>query len=158
MAKIRTRCNRPVSCPISGDPQQMKQNMLPTIKDVLKHYLWVEIEEEALGTNRNEITGNVISKVAKSLTLIWKRTKIPIVGSFQIMKMICHYRDTRRKILKTPKKLRETVAKKAQFEYFCKACTKMFDIAACKCSNLFECSCVKTKKVSYNVLINSLLV
>lgn len=135
-------------CPIFGMPSKMRETVLPTHDDMMKHYLCVRNELKTTQNGKDPSVKDVAEQVTSDLKALWARASIPCISDKKILEKVRAYHDKYRSILK-PYKERKTNAKyAAKLEMFAEeARSKLFDISACKCSDWMKCRCSKKKKV-----------
>ena len=63
-------------CPLLGDPQLLKENTLPTVKDVLIHYLQLY---STFKLDKNKLHG-LATKVIDDVLHIWESSSLAIIS------------------------------------------------------------------------------
>lgn len=136
MGKVKTRCE--INCPLLGAPAKIPTNVLPTIKDVIRHLL--------LTAKKNLQQKPDKKNVAKILEDVWIKASIPMVSQFRIIQMMDTYLTTRKALLKVNKK-KTTESAQLKAKQFVESCDLIFDIATCKCQHFDKCVCKREDKV-----------
>lgn len=133
-------------CPIFGPPKDLPVSKLPTYEDVLR-CCFNEHYNITLKTNKTFSFSEVVSIVAPKVKALYDKASIPTVTNYRIIQLIISYHDSYRKLMKSFKrdKEKETFQKKVA-EFKAKALF-LFDIAACKCTMTYSCSCQKVPEV-----------
>lgn len=90
--KIR---NRP--CPVIGVKKQLSEIVLPTVKDVLQHFIYIREESASTFTMSDK---NVFKKVSKDVKLIWQKASIPSVTIIRIETLLNGFINSYRKLKK----------------------------------------------------------
>lgn len=112
-------------CHIIGDKRQLKRNVLPTIEDVLKHYLWLDKIK------------NPFDMIVANILEIWHLSSIQTVSKDRIMYILKYNVKKYKSLLKNSKKSYHE--KRANI--FKNNIKKLFDISACKCIKICICKC-----------------
>lgn len=86
--------------------------------------------------------------VASDLLMLWESASIPAISKNRIIAMLQNNYDNQRKLLKSQNSKK---IKRESFENnmqkFKEECKRLFDISACKCPSLKNCTCVAERKV-----------
>jgi len=144
LSKINTRNEQ--KCPVFGYSCKLPTNVLPTYRDMMKHYNYIK---QNIKTERpKELTVTEIAEtVAADVKSLWQKASIPIVSHTRILKLIRCAHDEYRNIMKPYK------GRKSDGKYLLKLRTyaeksteTLFDIAACKCVP-GSCKCPKQNKI-----------
>jgi hypothetical protein len=151
--KIMPRKTRRANqCIILGFPKKLSSIVLPTKKDVLLYYLFVEHELQETLINKNEIGRKTTEIVSQEIKKIWEKASIPTVSSQQICSTVQKLYLQRTKLLKTGKKRRNTPGFVVKMDNFKNNCETLFEIATCRCLELQSCYCSLVYKVSIYIL------
>lgn len=126
-------------CPVFGTPIQLKETVLPTYADVMKHYLWVRNQLLWKGNKKDPSIKDISEIVSHDVARIWKKASIPVVSEQEIIRLIKKFNEKYKNIKKISKS-RKT-AEKAKNDFFNHANSTLFDISACKCLNYEQCKC-----------------
>lgn len=130
-------------CPIFGDVCDLKDNILPSYEDVVKFYEWTRHKLKHERETKKEPTYKEIEAiVVPKLIEIWVRSSIPTVEPKRVKVMLQTYHLKCKNLLKSHPKIPENKMK--EFRLRSKV---LFDIAACKCRDLLQCTCPKNKKI-----------
>lgn len=122
------------SCPVFGGPENLKDNVLPTYKDIIKGYLWVRNDLMWLSNGKDPSVKDICEIIANDVIKLWNKASIPIISRKQIISRLTHYYHK----YKQMKKYR--VAKN-KTEFYEDATRNLFDIATCKCIWAEFCKC-----------------
>lgn len=145
MEVVRTR-STVKKCPLLGAPYEIPDTMLPTIKDVLCHILY--IENQMINQPRP-----CFNTVALRVEEIWLKASIPSISHQRVLFYIRKHYNSRRLILKTcQSSAAETLAFNVKKTDFIDSCNSLMDITACKCKDFTCCNCPKERKVKHNLI------
>ncbi|XP_050503662.1 uncharacterized protein LOC126882719 [Diabrotica virgifera virgifera] len=100
-----------------------------------------------IATNPQQTATDSSQIVAKKIQEIWSRASIPTIQQCSIIKRITSYRLKIRNLLKPYKQRSGVASYKKQLNDFRTQSKVLFDVAACKCLDLNNCSCDKVFKV-----------
>ena len=89
----------------------------------------------------------ICSKVTCFLVAVWETASIPIVSQQRIKDMVQNHKQFK-KFLYNYKARTDKSFYKKKLKKFQLQAKNLFDIAACKCSDLTSCQCPVVKKVS----------
>lgn len=131
-------------CPLLGAPYEIPENVLPTIKDILCHILFIE-------NQMNNQPRPCFNSVALRVKNIWLKASIPTISHQRVMFYIKKHYDARRLLLKTCQSSSSdtpTPAFKIKKGNFISSCNYLMDISACKCKDFTDCNCPKERKVN----------
>lgn len=143
-SKIYTRSQQ--KCPVFGLASKLPVSVLPTYKDIIKHYNHIK-QSIKVGKVKEPTVSEISELVASDVQAIWHKASMPIVSRTRVIKLIRTAHDEFRKLMK-PYKGRQT-DKKYLLKlntYAGKSSKNLFDIAACKCDR-GNCKCPKDNKV-----------
>lgn len=130
-------------CPVLGDICELKDNVLPTYDDVIKLYEWTRHQRKLeLETAKEPIFAEIADIVTSRIENIWRTASIPTVTRTRIIQMLKAYHLKYKNLLKSVQRLSED-----KLEIFRQSSKLLFDISACKCKELIQCTCPKDKKV-----------
>ena len=126
---------------VFGEPKELKDYELPTLKDVMQHISWVKSQEPA----KKPIL-EIAKTTADRVMVIWKKASIPTVHKTTVVKRINAYLEKVRNIQRSAgRKGYEEEVQKLQEES-----TALFDICSCKCPlPEKECKCPAESKVPH---------
>lgn len=136
---------------IIGSPKELSILKLPTVEDVLRHYLWERNKKMRELESRKEPSAKEISYVVgRKVVDIWTIASFgdkAIVSERRIVAMISKYLEQVRKLQKSSKK--DSSFSNGQIASFQRSAkNNLFDIAACKCIDpVLQCSCKNENKV-----------
>ena len=74
-------------CPLLGGPQLLKENTLPTVEDVLKHYLQLY---STFKVDKNEPHG-LATKVIDDVLHIWESSSLPTISKQRAKEIFQNY-------------------------------------------------------------------
>ncbi|CAH2019247.1 unnamed protein product [Acanthoscelides obtectus] len=130
-------------CPIFGDLNDLKDNVLPTYGDVMRFYEWtrhrLKYERER---NKEPTYKEIEAIVVARLIEIWAKSSIPTVEPKRMKVMLQTYHLKCKNLLKSNPRI-----PKNTLEGFRLGSKALFDIAACKCQEFLKCACPKNKKI-----------
>lgn len=130
-------------CCIFGNIEELKGNMLPTYKDVMKFYNFVRYQLKIkMDTQKEPAISDVAEIVAVRIETIWHKASIATVSHKRIIQLIRAYHSKCKHLIKSWKRL--PVDKK---EVFQTNSNKLFDVSSCKCKEFLQCNCPKKTKV-----------
>jgi len=105
-----------------------------------------QVRDEGSGKQPSlkETSGILIDAIKE----LWNKASIPIVCHERVIKMFRNYHEKYRNILKSVNKPFMTdVFKRKLLDFHEHAEKTLFDISTCKCMDLTECTCEKSRKV-----------
>jgi hypothetical protein len=138
----------PAESPIFGSSQRMNANMLATVRDMLMEYEWIRLDLKNISNPKKEPTSSEISDIlANKINEIWLKASIPTVSMTRIIQLIKSHHEKYKKLLWYPASKRNGQYEQRVNDFREQATRNLFDIAACKCSNLSLCTCGKLSKV-----------
>lgn len=138
----------PNMCQLFGPPRRINKNMLPTLEDVLMEYLWIRHDAKTdKNTKKEPSVAEVAAILANEVSEIWMRASIPTVTTTRIVQLIRFHHDNYLKIVRYPLSKRNVEYDAKVTRFIKESKSTLFDIAACKCTDLSFCSCDKAKKV-----------
>lgn len=76
------------NCVVFGAPERLKDNILPTYADVMRHYLWVRSDLLWKLNNKDPAISEICEIVALDTETIWNKASIPIISHQQV---ICNF-------------------------------------------------------------------
>ena len=138
-----------VKCPIFGAPKPLPENQLPTYLDVMKAFLYERPILKLERKNAKLPLREIADEVAQKVEAIWRKGSIPTVSHTQIVQLLLTYHD------KNYSSLLENITSRGKQKNFQSkikdlvniAQVTLFHISACKCADLENCSCDKSRKV-----------
>ena len=128
-----------LSCPLLGNSEDLKTNVLPTKEMLLKYYLHLKAES---GVQKPK---GLHYSVTESVLEIWRTSSIPTVSKPQVQKLVNKLLESYASLKKDYAR-KESNAFKLKFEKFKGDIKQLFDISSCKCINVC-CECPKERKV-----------
>ena len=128
------KTRKDICCPVFGEPQKLKDNMLLTYYDIIKYYLWVRNDLLCINNGKDPSIKEVCEIISVDVKKLWEKASIPIVTHQQVVSRLILYYNK----YKNMKKLRDETKKK---EFYNEALKKLFDIAICKCTLRKLCKC-----------------
>lgn len=134
------------TCPIFGSPRDLKQNVLPTYKDVML-CCFQERKTFELAVNQVPPFKVIAKAVSLKIAKIYGKTSIPILSHRRIVAMINDFNSKYWKIRRVLKRIGESEKVKKDLEKFKEDSSELFDIATCKCKSFQLCKCKKDKKI-----------
>lgn len=138
-------------CNIFGIPVQLKENVLPTYADLMKHFLWIKNDLLWKGNNKNPSVKDISEIVSCDIERIWKKASLPVVSHQEVIRLIRNFNEKYKNIKRIPKSRKG--ADKIRKVFFDEANSTLFDISACKCLNYEQCKCsVKIPSMERNFL------
>ena len=131
------------ACPVFGTPCELSDCVLPSYRDVMRHYLLLRNTEVGGCASNSE----VIRKITERLETIWQKASIPVTTSKSIVDRIITYHKKYRTLMKPYKSQRgKSATYDKKFDMFVGDSLKLFDIATCKCVTS-GCTCPRDHKV-----------
>ena len=136
-------------CPIFGSGNDLNTFVLPMYFHMMQCYFHERnlLKQE---TNKDPSVNDIAGIVCDKIKHIWDKTSIPYVSDNRIKRLIVDYhKKYKYTIVKQMKSRRD----KPKFKEICEefknyAANTLFDICTCKCSDIFNCSCNRLRKVS----------
>lgn len=128
------KTRKSVFCPVFGQPEKLKDNMLPTYSDIIKYYLLVRSELVCINSGKDASVKDICEIISKDIENIWHKASLPIISHQQILSRLVQYYNKYKGIKKIRKKT-------TQSEFYKEACKTLFDISICKCANINVCKC-----------------
>lgn len=125
-------------CPIVGSKKNLRSDVLPTIEQVLRYYLWLD---KNCG----------VSKIVKDVMAVWKVAGIKTVSVRQVTRMWMEIRKKHQDLSKASKTFRKAGLHTAKAISFKAEIQHLFDISACKCTQTCGCD-EKLSKKTFNFL------
>lgn len=127
---------------VVGQPADLPTNVLPTRKQFINCFRNIQREIDPL-TRRLTSAAKAKKLACDRVASTWRQEGIPTVSGSRISQLgdICHRRF--KKLMKTPKRDRDDTVREREETWF----SKLFDIAACKCSDPLNCPCGRDDKV-----------
>ena len=135
------------TCPVYDIASELSNKQLSTVGDTMRFYDFVKYNLPG-----NTESTEIISKVTTEVSQIWTTAGIPTVSSKRIGQKIESIRRDLKEILKKKGESKCTAVSVSRKESLC-----LFDIAACHCVDLSECSCPKNSKVPVSLLKENFL-
>ena len=140
-----------LNCVVFGSPSQLRFNMLPTYEDVMRYYICIKNGLKLNAGGREPKVADICETVTRQVERIWIKASIPAVSHTRVLKLLRSYHDRYMKLLKPYKARRKQETYQKQLTDFqTKAKATLFDIAACKCDDIDNCKCDKSRKVPLN--------
>ncbi|KAI5694093.1 hypothetical protein M8J75_010588 [Diaphorina citri] len=130
---------RETLCPIMGNPSSLKDNVLPTYADVMKHFLFVKNELLWKRNQKTPAASEICDLVSRTVEEIWQKASIPTVSHQQIVLLVKTFNQKYVDLKKLPISRKGTEEKRKAF--FQDATKRLFDIAVCKCVDFSKCKC-----------------
>ena len=145
-ATVKTR--RKSTSPILGSPVELRENVLPTYKDVMLSYLYSMQKKRGECNGKQPSLKDISEILADKIENLWRKASISSVSHKRIVKMFVDYHQKYRNMIKSVNKPKPTDQLKVKLMTFQKhADNTLFDVSACKCLDFSKCSCEKVKKV-----------
>lgn len=139
--------SRTKKCQLVGKASELDMNELPTTGMLIQNFLYIS-EKCKETTKKSPSAKNIIREVIQNVKKIWMHASIPTVANVtaekKFEKIYNEYVSLKKYVTQAQ---RSSQAYKNKAEKFKNLCATLFDIAACKCSNLELCSCKKNKKI-----------
>ena len=138
-----------VKCPIFGASKPLPENQLSTYLDVMKAFLYERAILKLERRNKKLPLREVAAEVAQKVEIIWRKAVIPTVSHTRVAQLFVTYHD--KKYLSLLKSV-ESRGRQGNFQNKMSdlvdiARVTLFDVSACKYTNLESCSCDKSRKV-----------
>ena len=150
MGTIQTpRTRKQLRCPIIGAPKKLTVDdvMLPTYYDVMKYYIWVKHHLKPTECSKDPIVTEILEQIAATVEHLWHKASDPIVSHTRVLQVILTYHNKYMKQIKPFNGRKGEVNYQRKLQKFRdESKTKLFEIAACKCTKSL-CKCDKTRKV-----------
>lgn len=131
-------------CPLFGNMEDLKENMLPTYENVMKFYEWTRFHLKIERNSRKEPSFSDIAKrVSLRIESIWKKASIPTVSHNRVLQLLKAYHSKCKNFIKSQKRPSDDKKKD-----IIRQSKLLFDICSCKCKDfLLQCNCSKERKV-----------
>lgn len=137
------RTRNSLKCPLLGEISDIKDNMLPTYKEIMKYYEWARWQFKFdKGTKKEPTFLEIANIISTRIEEIWTKASLPIVSHTRVTQMLKSYHLKYKNLLESYPKIPEKT-----LEEFRRSSKVLFDISACKCKNLNECICSRDRKV-----------
>lgn len=150
MSSTKIRYTRQdIECPLIGAPADFKCNLLPSKVDVLKCYLWTRYNLKPPNSGKEPTVFEISNVLSDKILSLWQKASIPTVTRKRVSQLIKTHHDKYLKLLRYPE-VKKNDSYKIRVQEFQIENTRLFDISACKCEILEQCSCDKEKKVPKN--------
>ncbi|GBN03000.1 hypothetical protein AVEN_223703-1 [Araneus ventricosus] len=148
-SKISTR--NKFKCPIFGSPEDISQINLPTYKDMLRSCFFERINLAPKTGNKESSFSRIVENVATKIEFVWAKASTAIATHSRVLQIIHIYYGKYTNFKKSYKRDNTSKAFQTKINAFREeACTKLFDIAVCKCNTFEDCNCERTKKLHRN--------
>jgi len=145
---LRPKTRQLTRCPVFGGSSNMPVNMLPTYNTVMKAYLFKRNELKVTPISKEPMFAEVAIPIALQIAGLWLKSSIPIISHQRVVEKLKLYHDKYRNLLKPYKSRKYDQKYISKLEEFAKQSeTQLFDIAACKCMEINNCTCAKDRKV-----------
>lgn len=141
--KVTTR--KDFECPILGNARDFPNNKLPNYEDVLLCCFQVRYEMSLYTNNKKVSFSEVANTVATKIMNLYSKASIPSVTKERIVQLINKYHDKYYKIRKSYHRDINKADFKKKIDDFKRDSALLFDMAACKCPIVVNCTCKKTK-------------
>lgn len=100
--KLKTRND--TCCPIFGAPTELRENVLPTVSDIMKYYLFVRHQKKTDAGAKEPSILEVAETVAAKCEVLWKKATIPTIGHKRVVEKIRTSNEKYQTMLKPYKK------------------------------------------------------
>lgn len=142
VTKLLTR--QVFDCPIFGTPKDLPTNKLPTGEEIIRccskerYNLALQINNKSVSFK--QVTSTVTNKVIS----LYEKASIPTVTDKRIAQLITALHDKYYSLRKSYTRDKNKTTFKKKVDEFKQKCSLLFDVAACKCLIVVECTCKKT--------------
>lgn len=125
-------------------PRKLEDLHMPKYAGIMRHYYWLrrDVDEKRVFIFNQWM----IFKVMENAIKIWINTTMPLVFKWTINGKNMEYCNKCRSLEKSDNHM-DIKQKTTREEFVRNVETSLFDIAACKCNNLDNCSCDIMRKV-----------
>ena len=139
----------PSNAQFSEHQNLCQKTLLPTYLDVMKTFLYERPILKLERKNEKLPLREVAAEVAQKVETIWRKAGIPTVSHTRVAQLFVTYHDKKYlSLLKSVKSRgRQENFQSKRSDLMGIARVTLFDISACKCTNLESCSCDKSRKV-----------
>lgn len=120
-------------CPIVGKFKVLRQNSLPSVKDVLCNYLLKKDELITKKVCTRNVHSMALSKVLDSLLMIWSHRNIQTMSRKRIKFLFDKFNQQRLGLLKSQKRDKNNPVFKAKLNSFTRKSNVMFNIGITTC-------------------------
>ena len=142
MKKVKPKTTNDTCCPIFGSPADLRENVLPTLGDITKYYLFVRHQKKTDADAREPSIVEISETVATRCELLWQKASIPTIGHKRIVEKIRTNNEKYQNMLKPFKSRKGDQKYQTKLKSYAMECnSQLFDIAACKCYNETMCTC-----------------
>lgn len=134
-------------CPIFGPSRDFLPSKLPTYECVLR-CCFEERFKLSVETSNNCVSfSKVADIVAEKIKCLYDKASIPTVTLYRIVQLINAYHDSYYKIRKSYNRDKDKTSFKQKIVEFKQSASVLFDVAACKCAIVVNCTCKKNPDV-----------
>lgn len=130
-------------CPIFGTPKDLPINKLPTGEEIIRSCSHERYNLAMQINNKKVSFKQVASTVTKKVITLYEKASIPTVTDKRIAQFITALHDKHYSLRKSYKRDRNKASLKNRVDEFKQKCSLLFDVAACKCLIVVECTCKK---------------
>lgn len=134
------------SCPIFGAPAEFVGDQLPNHCAVMKCYIYERMLMKR-ECKKDPPVSEIASTVALKLQNVYSKASIPSLSLLRIIAMIKNYHKKYRGMMKSNVSKKDTNAYKQKLSLFLSQANILFDVAACKCKDIVNCSCKLESKI-----------
>ncbi|XP_050505184.1 uncharacterized protein LOC126883579 [Diabrotica virgifera virgifera] len=138
-----------IECPLAGVPADFKGNVLPLKAHVLQYYLWTRYNLKSPNSGKEPTVFEISNILSDKILSVWQKASILTITRKRVLQLIKTHHDKYLKLLRYPE-VKKNDSYSICVQEFQTENTRLFDISACKCEILEQCSCDKGKKVPKN--------
>lgn len=135
-----------VTCPFFGIYSDLDLKKLPTIKDAIKCILHTRKCLKEINNGKKPPSSEVLIIVVKKIEKIWESASIPIVSHTRVSNILKANYNAYLKLIRFPDCKKNSNYDEKVANFISNGGSKLFDIAACKCTSYDSCTCVESKK------------
>lgn len=132
---------------IVGSDKEISAVVLPTRRDAVRHYNFQWNLTKIADNGRNPSYSEVSELTLDRVEAIWHKSSIPVVSRRTMNAMLRKELDVVQKLNKSFSRDQQKDCFKNKLANYLENANKLFDVAACKCSDFLSCKCVFEKKV-----------
>lgn len=142
-ASMKTITRHAFLCPIFGPPRDFLSSKLPTRECVLRCCFEERFKLSVKTSNKSVSFSKVAGIVAEKIKFLYEKASIPTVTLYRIVQLINAYHDSYYKIRKSYNRDKDKTSFKQKIVKFKLNASALFDVAACKCAIVVNCTCKK---------------
>lgn len=133
-------------CDIFGNPKELDHRVLPTYRDVMLYFLFVQHDLKNRHFGKDPAVCEILQIVAPNIEKVWQSASIPTVSHRRTWNMLKDFHGRYKKLQNNIKSRKYTANIQSKITAFRNEASHLIDTATCKCEFLYR-TCEKFKKV-----------